>query len=231
MKYNILCLKYDEITISLNNTERGIIMEVYGSDGSVWCAEKIKDGRLVGTIKKTDCTLTGTGYVDTTSLKVKTNTPKSPDITDIQILKYNKVVEVSFADGGKEKMVRHEDDKFDLRKCCFIAIAKHLYKETYTFEGIEYMAGQLMYQKKYVKIVDKALKEDAKKRLDMLRKAREEKELAKIKKNRERKRQRRLERKRQERKDFLVEAIVEAMSKTEKSDANNGKHNKKNKRK
>lgn len=156
---------------------------------------------------------------------------KSPNITDIHILKYNKVVEVSFADGGKEKMVRHEDDKFDLRKCCFIAIAKHLYKETYTFEGIEYMAGQLMYQKKYVKIVDKALKEDAKKRLDMLRKAREEKELAKIKKNRERKRQRRLEKKRLERKDFLVEAIVEAMSKTEKSDANNGKHNKKNKRK
>lgn len=66
---------------------------------------------------------------------------KSPNITDIQILKYNKVVEISFADGGKEKMVRHEDDKFDLRKCCFIAIAKHLYKETYTFEGIEYMAG------------------------------------------------------------------------------------------
>lgn len=39
------------------------------------------------------------------------------------------MVEVSFADGGKEKMVRHEDDKFDLRKCCFIAIAKHLYKK------------------------------------------------------------------------------------------------------
>ena len=152
---------------------------------------------------------------------------KSPNITDIQILKYNKVVEISFADGGKEKMVRHEDDKFDLRKCCFIAIAKHLYKEEYTFEGIEYMASQLMYQKRYVKIVDKALKEDAKKRLDMVRKAREERELIEIKKNRERRRQRRLEKKRQERKDFLVEAIVEAVSKTENGDTNNGKHNKK----
>lgn len=176
------------------------------------------------------CTTTSSPLLFTTTSCSDYPKIKSPNITDIQILKYNKVVEVSFVDGGKEKMVRHEDDKFDLKKCCFIAIAKHLYKETYTFEGIEYMAGQLMYQKRYVKIVDKALKDYKKKQVDMEKKAREERELAKIKKNREKKRQRRLERKRQERKDFLVEAIVEAMSKTEKSDANNGKHNKKNKR-
>lgn len=81
------------------------------------------------------------------------------DITNINVIKENKVVEIAFRDGKKEKMVCHEEDTFDLRKCCFIAIAKHLYKKDYTYEGIEYMAEHLMYQKKYVKIVDKAMKE------------------------------------------------------------------------
>lgn len=61
------------------------------------------------------------------------------DIFDINVIVPDKVVEIEFYD-GKEKMVCHEDDTFDLRKCCFIAIAKHLYKQEYTQEGIEYMA-------------------------------------------------------------------------------------------
>lgn len=86
------------------------------------------------------------------------------NIVDINVIVPNKVVEITFGDGKKEKMVCHKDDKFDLRKCCFIAIAKHLYKEEFTFEGIEYMAERLMYQKKYVKIVKDALRNYRKKK-------------------------------------------------------------------
>ncbi len=80
------------------------------------------------------------------------------EITDINIIVPNKVVEVTFADGEKEKMVCREEDTFNLRNCLFIAIAKHLYKKDYTFEGIEWKASQLTYLKKYVKIVDSALR-------------------------------------------------------------------------
>ena len=79
-------------------------------------------------------------------------------ITDINIIVPNKVVEVTFADGKKEKMVCHEEDTFNLRNCLFIAIAKHLYKKDYTFEGIEWKAFELTHLKKYAKIVDSALK-------------------------------------------------------------------------
>lgn len=79
-------------------------------------------------------------------------------IKDIDIIVPNKVVEVTFADETKEKMVCHKDDTFNLRNCLFIAIAKHLYKKDYTFEGIEWKAFELMHLKKYVKIVDSALK-------------------------------------------------------------------------
>lgn len=95
-------------------------------------------------------------YFDETMLEDRVYT--KDDIFDINVIVPNKVVEIEFCD-GKEKMICHKEDTFDLRKCCFIAIAKHLYKKEYTYEGIEYMAEHLMYQKKYVKIVDKAMKE------------------------------------------------------------------------
>ena len=103
---------------------------------------------------------------DCIGIKTINDTTKSDVIADINVIVPGKVVEITFADGGKEKMVCHKDDTFDLRKCCFIAIAKHLYKKEYTQEGIEYMATQLTYQKKYVKIVDKALKNYKKRKED-----------------------------------------------------------------
>ena len=91
-------------------------------------------------------------------------------IIDINVIVPNKVVEVTFADGKKEKMVCHEEDTFDLRNCLFIAIAKHLYKKEYTFEGIEWKAFELTYLKKYVKIVDFALKAYDKKQNEIAKK-------------------------------------------------------------
>lgn len=83
---------------------------------------------------------------------------KYMNIEQIKIIVPNKVVEVYFTDGLKEKMVCHEDDTFDLRNCLFLAFAKHMYKDTYTVEGIEYKANEMKLMKKYVKLVDTALK-------------------------------------------------------------------------
>lgn len=83
---------------------------------------------------------------------------KDMNITQIKIIVPNKVVEVYFTDGLKEKMVCHEDDTFDLRNCLFLAFAKHMYKYAYTVEGIEYKANEMKFMKKYVKLVDVALK-------------------------------------------------------------------------
>lgn len=89
------------------------------------------------------------------------------EIKEINIIVPNKVVEVIFANDHKEKMICHQDDEFDLRRCLFIAIAKRKYKQSYTCEGIEYKATELSMMKEYVKIVDKAIKAYKKKLVDI----------------------------------------------------------------
>lgn len=139
------------------------------------------------------------------------------NILDINVIVPNKVVEITFYDMLKEKMVCHEDDIFDLRKCCFIAIAKHLYKKEYTQEGIEHMATQLAYQKKYVKIVDKALKDYKRKEEEKEKKAREEEKERIIRERqslkRWRQKQRRKERYRKEVVNLISDSINEAKRK------------------
>ena len=133
------------------------------------------------------------------------------DIFNINVIVPDKVVEIEFFD-GKEKMVCHEDDTFDLRKCCFIAIAKHLYKNDYTPEGIEYMATQLTYQKKYVKIVDKALKDYWKKEEEKEKKIRDEREREKIQERQREKRRRYKERRTQRYKEVMVDLIADSIN-------------------
>lgn len=98
-------------------------------------------------------------------------------IKDYVIIVPNKVVEVLFKDGNTEKMVCHKEDTFDIRRCLFIALAKHLYKNEYTFEGIEYKANKMMMMKRYVKTVDAAIKNHVKDELVIQRQ--KEQELAK----------------------------------------------------
>ena len=70
-----------------------------------------------------------------------------------------KVMAVYFADGQSEKMVCREPDVFDLHRCLYLAIAKHLYKKEYTTEGIEYKASELsMREKNMSRFVEKAIK-------------------------------------------------------------------------
>ncbi len=128
------------------------------------------------------------------------------DIFNINVIVPDKVVEIEFYD-SKEKMVCHEDDVFDLRKCCFIAIAKHLYKKEYTQEGIEYMATQLTYQKKYVKIVDKALRGYWKKEEEKEKRIREERKREEIQKHQREKRRRYKERRAQRQEMKITEDL------------------------
>ena len=152
-------------------------------------------------------------YFDEIMLEDRTYT--KDDIFDINVIVPDKVVEIEFYD-GKEKMICHKDDTFDLRKCCFIAIAKHLYKKEYTQEGIEYMATQLTYQKKYVKIVDKALKDYKKKEKEKEKKIRDEEEEKIIRERQSLKRRKQKERRAQKHKEVLVDLIADSINEAKK---------------
>lgn len=83
--------------------------------------------------------------------------PINDKILFYKILSPNKVISVKFEDGN-EKVVCEDCDTFDLRTGLYIAIAKHLYKGEYTLEGIEYKAKEISMKKKYVDMVEKAIK-------------------------------------------------------------------------
>ena len=156
--------------------------------------------------KLEDC---GSYYFDETMLEDRVYTEE--DIFDINVIVPDKVVEIEFYD-GKEKMVCHEDDTFDLRKCCFIAIAKHLYKKEYTQEGIEHMATQLTYQKKYVKIVDKALKDYKRKEKEKAEKIRKEEEEKIIRARQSLKRSKQKERRAQRHREALIDVFADSIN-------------------
>lgn len=137
------------------------------------------------------------------------------DIFDINVIVPDKVVEIEFYD-GIEKMVCHKDDAFDLRKCCFIAIAKHLYKKEYTQEGIEYMATQLTYQKKYVKIVNKALKDYKKKEKEKSEKIRIEEEEKIIRARQSLKRRKQKERRALRHREALIDVFAASLNEAKK---------------
>lgn len=87
------------------------------------------------------------------------NTPvDSNAIIDIDEIVENKVTEVKFGDGTKEKMVLQDPDVFCMEDCLYIALAKKLYKHTFTFEGIEHAAKEMRYVKYYNGIVNNGLK-------------------------------------------------------------------------
>lgn len=136
-------------------------------------------------------------------------------IVDIDIIVPEKVVEVTFIDGFKEKMILHPNDTFNLRNCLFIAISKHLYKRDYTQEGIEWKAFELTHLKEYVKIVDSALKmfdkkqKDLEKLMDNHKSDLERMERKRVK--REKYLRRRAEKHREEQVEIHKEAYIRAM--------------------
>ena len=148
-------------------------------------------------------------YIDDMLLEDRTYT--KDDIFNINVIVPNKVVEIEFYD-SKEKMVCHEDDRFNLRKCCFIAIAKHLYKKEYTQEGIEYMATRLTYQKKYAKIVNKALQDYKKKEKEKEKKIRDEEEEKIIRERQCLKRRKQKERRAQRHREALIDVFADSIN-------------------
>ena len=80
-------------------------------------------------------------------------------IRDIDVIVPEKVVEISFSDGKKEKMVCSNEDKFDHERCCYLALSKHFYRNDMTVEGIEYMADIIPFYKDWAKCVRNALKD------------------------------------------------------------------------
>lgn len=138
---------------------------------------------------------------------LSTITP-SPQIKNIKIIVPNKVVEIEFEDGLKEKMVCAVDDTFNLEKCCYIAIAKHLYKHKCTQKGIEYMAEQLQYYKLYEKIVAKAIKKYYKEETEKNKMIAEEEE-RKLALARKREKRRKQKERRRERQDALKQKEFE----------------------
>ena len=138
---------------------------------------------------------------------LNTITPSS-QIKNIKIIVPNKVVEIEFEDGLKEKMVCAVDDTFNLEKCCYIAIAKHLYKHKCTQKGIEYMAEQLQYYKLYEKIVTKAIKKYYKEEAEKNKMIAEEEE-RKLALARKREKRRKQKERRRERQDALKQKEFE----------------------
>ena len=146
-------------------------------------------------------------------------------IKDYQILCPDKVVRVDFTDNASEKMVLKDPDVFDIHRCLFIAIAKRLYKDTYTPEGIEYQATLLSYKKRYVKMVNNAIRDHEKKekeKLLKLQKEKEEKERSERKRAKNQKRKEQLRKKRiEEQIEIQKEAIIRSNSGSDE-DVKNG---------
>ena len=160
-----------------------------------------------------------------TAMTIAIEKPLSDIIKDIDVIVPGKVMVVTFNDDKQEKLVCQKEDHFSLRFGCFIAIAKHLYKDTYTPEGIEHMATEMSYQIYYVKIVNKALKNYSKKCEEKAKEKRlefEKKEIAERKRaKREAYKERRKARLEAERNEALkaeraemVDIIVEAIKKS-----------------
>ena len=159
------------------------------------------------------------------SLHIDIKNMLSLHIKDYQILCPDKVVRIDFADNTSEKMVLKDPDVFDIHRCLFIAIAKHLYKNTYTPEGIEHKATLLSYDKKYVKMVNNAIKDHEKKekeKLLKLQRGKEEKERIKRKRAKNLKRREQLRKKRiEEQIEIQKEAIIRSNSGSDE-DVKNG---------
>ena len=129
------------------------------------------------------------------------------NIVSIEEIVPEKVYKFLFADGQTVKTICSDNDIFDLRYACFLALAKKLYSEILTFEGVLAQVQDLMYIKEENKMVDRAIKnfyknqkeKAEKEELEAIRKRKHDKLVArKIAKK---------ERKRQEQVNIIAEAI------------------------
>ena len=139
---------------------------------------------------------------------------KKKDIYFKKVIQRNpgRVYEFIFQDNTHIKTVCAEEDLkiFNLKYAFFLALAKYLYKDKYTFIGILNKVPDLMQQKKYIKIVKEGMKLFREQQKEKEKKEAKEKELKEIKKRKIAKAQEKRRRKRKQDIDVLVKAIQNA---------------------
>lgn len=135
-------------------------------------------------------------------------------IKDIKEIIPGKIYLFTFEDGEKVKTICQENDEFDLRYACFLAIAKKKYKKQLTFEGILEETKKLSYSLEWNKRVNKYIKNFVKKQEEEKEKEKKEAETKEIRKRKIAKKiakkERQKEAKKQEEIDTIVEAIRQA---------------------
>ena len=139
---------------------------------------------------------------------------KKKDIYFKKVIQRNpgRVYEFIFQDNTHIKTVCAEEDLkiFNLKYAFFLALAKYLYKDKYTFIGILNKVPDLMQQKKYIKIVKEGMKLFKEQQKEKEKKEAKEKELKEIKKRKIAKAQEKRKRKREQDLDILVKVIKNA---------------------
>lgn len=106
-------------------------------------------------------------------------------------------------------MVCSDEDTFDLERCCYLALAKHFFREDYTMEGIEWLATyHLPFLKDWNICVKNALKNFYRKEEEKRKEKEDQKEKKRIA---ERKRQKKIAYKKR-REERAKEAMKKALS-------------------
>ena len=139
---------------------------------------------------------------------------KKKDIYFKKVIQRNpgRVYEFIFQDNTHIKTVCAEEDLkiFNLKYAFFLALAKYLYKDKYTFIGILNKVPDLMQQKKYIKIVKEGMKLFREQQKEKEKKEAKEKECKEIKKRKIVKAQEKRRKKREQDLDILIKAIQNA---------------------
>ena len=135
---------------------------------------------------------------------------KMKDFTICDVIEYvpQKVYQIKFSDDTSVKTICGEYDEFSPEYMFYLAIAKKLYSDTLTFDGVLSKSYQITYEKKYIKMVKQGMK--LYKELKKWQKEEEE-----LKETKERKKQKHIrkklaakERKKQEQIDIIKQAIL-----------------------
>lgn len=151
-------------------------------------------------------TTASTDTTTTTSTK-----SKEPTFTWVKEYVPNKVYGFKIDNSKKIiKTVCDDSDEFNLEYAFFLAIAKHLYSSTLTFEGVLEKARQLSYNKQYVKIVKDGIKLFKLLKNEEEKKQKYDKEQKAIKKRRTEKKRRRHEARLEKQKELIKQAILES---------------------
>lgn len=129
----------------------------------------------------------------------------NPEIVKIEILVPNKVLRFTFKNGTQIKTICNDEDTFDFNFAIYLAFAKLIYENTYTKEGIEHMAHEMTYQKKWVKKVKETIKMFKAQEKARIKQEQEEKERAAARKRQAEKKAR----KKRERKERQLKALAE----------------------